>query len=174
MVSEQFKMNINKAVELIESCFDENNKCDGLTFDERLEKVINECEDEDLKSILINAKEFWIRDDKMNDIENILQTLTYAEKEYRRQKTELENKTNKLLLTTPWDKINEERKEKGLQKISNDTLRKAYIDEQLIKERKNLDKIENRRKQLLRKYEIDLELFKYELQLSLTKQGGKH
>lgn len=58
MVSEQFKMNINKAVELIESCFDENNKCDGLTFDERLEKVINECEDEDLKSILINAKEF--------------------------------------------------------------------------------------------------------------------
>ena len=110
----------------------------------------------------------------MTDIENLLQTLTYAEKEYRRQKTELENKTNKLLLNTQWDKINEERKEKGLQKISNDTLRKAYIDEQLIKERKNLDKIESRRKQLLRKYEIDLELFKYELQLSLIKQGGKH
>lgn len=108
----------------------------------------------------------------MTDIENILQTLTYAEKEYRRQKTELENKTNKLLLNTQWDKINEERKEKGLQKISNDTLRKAYIDEQLTKERKKLDKIENRRKQLLRKYEIDLELFKYELQVSLIKQGG--
>ena len=108
----------------------------------------------------------------MTDIENILQTLTYAEKEYRRQKTELENKTNKLLLNTQWDKINEERKEKGLQKISNDTLRKAYIDEQLINERKNLDKIESRRKQLLRKYEIDLELFKYELQVSLIKQGG--
>lgn len=105
-------------------------------------------------------------------MENILQTLTYAEKEYRRQKTELENKTNKLLLNTQWDKINEERKEKGLQKISNDTLRKAYIDEQLTKERKKLDKIENRRKQLLRKYEIDLELFKYELQVSLIKQGG--
>lgn len=108
----------------------------------------------------------------MTDIENLLQTLTYAEKEYRRQKTELENKTNKLLLNTQWDKINEERKEKGLQKISNDTLRKAYIDEQLINERKNLDKIESRRKQLLRKYEIELELFKYELQLSLIKQGG--
>ena len=65
----------------------------------------------------------------MTDIENLLQTLTYAEKEYRRQKTELENKTNKLLLTIPWDKINKERKEKGLQKISNDTLRQAYIDE---------------------------------------------
>lgn len=110
----------------------------------------------------------------MTDIENILQTLTYAEKEYRRQKTELENKNNKLLLNTQWDKINKERKEKGLTKISNDTLRKAYIDEQLIKERKKLNKIENRRKQLLRQYEIDLELFKYELQLSLIKQGGKH
>ena len=108
----------------------------------------------------------------MTDIENLLQIVTCAEKEYRRQKTELENKTNKLLLTTPWDKINKERKEKGLQKISNDTLRQAYIDEQLIKERENLNHIKNRRKQLLRKYEIELELFKYELQLSLIKQGG--
>lgn len=109
----------------------------------------------------------------MTDIKKILQTLTYAEKEYRRQKTELENKTSKLLLNTEWDKINEERKEKGLQKISNDTLRGAYINEQLIKERKNLNKIKNRRTQLLREYEVELELFKYELQVSLIKQGGK-
>ena len=108
----------------------------------------------------------------MTDIENLLQILTCAEKAYRRQKTELENKTNNLLLTIQWDKINSERKEKGLQKISNDTLRKAYIDSQLIEERENLNKIKNRRKQLLRKYEIELELFKYELQLSLIKQGG--
>ena len=58
MVTEQFKRNIDKAVELIESCFDENNKGDGLTFDERLEKIIKECKDEDLKDILINAKNF--------------------------------------------------------------------------------------------------------------------
>ena len=58
MVSEQFKRNIDKAVLLIESCFDENNKGDGLTFDERLEKIIKECKDEDLKDILINAKNF--------------------------------------------------------------------------------------------------------------------
>ena len=58
MVSEQFKMNINKAVELIESCWDENNGKDGLTFDERLDKVINDCDDEDLKAILVNAKEW--------------------------------------------------------------------------------------------------------------------
>ena len=58
MVSEQFKRNIDKAVELIEACWDENNPNDGLTFDERLDKVIKECEAPQLKSILINAKEW--------------------------------------------------------------------------------------------------------------------
>ena len=58
MVSEQFKRDIDKAVELIESCWDENNGNDGLTFDERLDKVINDCDDEDLKAILVNAKEW--------------------------------------------------------------------------------------------------------------------
>ena len=58
MVSEQFKRNIDKAVELIEACWDENNPNDGLTFDERLDKVIADCSDEQLRAILINAKEF--------------------------------------------------------------------------------------------------------------------
>ena len=58
MVSEKFKQDIDKAVSLIESCWDENNDDDGLTFDERLDKVINDCEDEDLKAILVNAKEW--------------------------------------------------------------------------------------------------------------------
>lgn len=58
MVSETFKKNIDKAVSLIESCWDENNPQDSLTFDERLDKVINECQDPQLKDILINAKEF--------------------------------------------------------------------------------------------------------------------
>ena len=58
MVSEQFKRNINKAVEIIESCWDENNENDGLTFNERLDRVIADCSDEQLRAILINAKEF--------------------------------------------------------------------------------------------------------------------
>ena len=56
MVSEQFKRNIDKAVLLIESCFDENNGDDGLTFDERLNKIIANCKDEQLRNILINSK----------------------------------------------------------------------------------------------------------------------
>ena len=57
MVSERFKRNIDRAVELIESCWDENNPDDGLSFDERLDKVIEEFSDEDVKQIIINAKE---------------------------------------------------------------------------------------------------------------------
>ena len=52
-----FKKKIDKAVELIESCWDENNPDDGLSFDERLDKVIDECSDDDVKQIIINAKE---------------------------------------------------------------------------------------------------------------------
>ena len=33
---EEFKKNVNKAVEYIESCWDENNPNDSRTFDERL------------------------------------------------------------------------------------------------------------------------------------------
>ena len=58
MVSEQFKRNIDKATDLIVSCWDENNPDDGLTFDERLDKVIEECEDPELKRILeVSAEE---------------------------------------------------------------------------------------------------------------------
>ena len=58
MVSEKFKQDIDKAVSLIESCWDENNENDGLTFDERLDKVIADCSDEQLRAILVNAKEW--------------------------------------------------------------------------------------------------------------------
>lgn len=57
MVSEKFKQDIDKAVSLIESCWDENNPDDGLSFDERLDKVIEACDDGDVKQIIINAKE---------------------------------------------------------------------------------------------------------------------
>ena len=58
MVSEKFKQNIDKATDLIISCWDENNPDDGLTFDERLARAINECKDPELKEILeISAEE---------------------------------------------------------------------------------------------------------------------
>lgn len=54
----EFKEKIDAATDIIVSCWDENNPDDGLSFDERLDKVIDECSDEDVKQIIINAKEF--------------------------------------------------------------------------------------------------------------------
>ncbi|WP_198016036.1 hypothetical protein [Methanobrevibacter wolinii] len=41
-MSEEFKKKCDKLTELIESCWDENNPNDGLTFDERLQKRLSE------------------------------------------------------------------------------------------------------------------------------------
>ena len=43
---EKFKKNVDDAVSFIESCWDENNTDDGLTFDERIEKRINTLDDD--------------------------------------------------------------------------------------------------------------------------------
>ena len=56
MSIEDFKRKVDKAVELIESCWDENNPNDGKSFDERLNRVIENCEDETIKRILLNSK----------------------------------------------------------------------------------------------------------------------
>ena len=56
---EEFKRKVDLAVEVIESCFDENNPNDNLSFDERLQRKINNCEDEVVRGILNDAKNFW-------------------------------------------------------------------------------------------------------------------
>lgn len=50
-----FKEICDKAVEVIESCWDENNPNDGLTFDQRLEKKIKEIDDEELKTVMMRS-----------------------------------------------------------------------------------------------------------------------
>lgn len=53
----KFKEKIIETVNIIESCFDENNPDDGLTFDERLAKKIENCKDETIREILEQSKE---------------------------------------------------------------------------------------------------------------------
>lgn len=50
---ENFKKKCDNLTNLIESCFDENPE-DGLTFDERLEKKLNEPGKEGLKTLFEN------------------------------------------------------------------------------------------------------------------------
>ena len=51
---ENFKKKCDDLTDLMESCFDENNPEDGLTFDERLEKKLNEPGKEGLKTLFEN------------------------------------------------------------------------------------------------------------------------
>ena len=54
---EEFKRKVDLAVEVIESCFDENNPNDNLSFDERLQRKIDGCDDEVVESIAAIVKE---------------------------------------------------------------------------------------------------------------------
>lgn len=54
----EFKRKVDLAVEVIESCFDENNPNDNLSFDERLQRKIDGCDDEVVRGILNDAKNF--------------------------------------------------------------------------------------------------------------------
>ena len=53
----EFKEKIDAATDIIVSCWDENNPDDGLTFDERLDKKLQNIEDEDVRDIIRGAKE---------------------------------------------------------------------------------------------------------------------
>ena len=65
----------------------------------------------------------------------------------------LEVDKNTLLLETNWEEVNAQRKEQGLQKISNESMRKAYIDQQILVEKIDYNKRLNEHETLLRIYE---------------------
>lgn len=60
---------------------------------------------------------------------------------------------NNLLLETNWEEVNTKRKEQGLTKISNESMRKAYIDQQILMEKTEYNKKLNEHETLLRIYE---------------------
>ena len=53
MSRENFKRKCDELTDLMESCFDENNPDDGLTFDEWLADKLNEKGNEDLKLFFV-------------------------------------------------------------------------------------------------------------------------
>ncbi|MBP5422997.1 MAG: hypothetical protein J6Y78_11205 [Paludibacteraceae bacterium] len=61
------------------------------------------------------------------DVKDLLYSLIDAEKEYKLKKFYNALDFDEQMLTTDWDTINEERKEKGLPKLSNQDMKKAHI-----------------------------------------------
>ena len=76
---------------------------------------------------------------------------------YKLMKLDFEKQVNDCLLLTDWDYVNEERKIKGLPKISNQTMKDAYIQNHLEEDKRKLLKAE-----LDYKYTLDMVRFSLE------------
>lgn len=83
----------------------------------------------------------------------LIKELEGAKKNLDTWKQKVEIDKNTLLLETNWDNVNEERKAQGLAKISNESMRKAYIDSQLVQEKRELNTLTVEYETLLRIYD---------------------
>ena len=84
----------------------------------------------------------------------LIKELEGAKKNLDTWKQTVEIDKNTLLLETNWDQVNEERKAQGLTKISNESMRKAYIDSQLVQEKRDLNTLIVEYETLTRIYEV--------------------
>ena len=83
-------------------------------------------------------------------------SLIDTEFEYKVQKSNNKNKYNELLLNTDWDKINSERKEQGLPKLSNQSMKEAYIETLLSEEYNAEESMELEYNKLRRLYDVSM------------------
>lgn len=67
-------------------------------------------------------------------IKNIMDSLIRAEQRYKVKKFYNEMDYYEQLLTEDWDTINEKRKEKGLPKLGNQDMKKAYLKHKMMDE----------------------------------------
>ena len=85
---------------------------------------------------------------------DLLHKLAIAEENYYKEKEIYRQEYNQHLLNTDWDGVNSERVSKGLPKLGNQDMKKAYIEMQMItfKSDRLLAELEYNR--LLRMYEM--------------------
>ena len=87
------------------------------------------------------------------DIIVLIEEAEQIKSQFDTAKQDLTIKKANLLLTTNWNEVNAQRVEEGLPKISNESMRKAYIDQQILMEKTEYNKKLNEHETLLRIYE---------------------
>ena len=117
---------------------DENlfKRMEPLTYTDQIYSMLGLWKTKGIDCNMMMIKEIEISKNKLNTL-----------------KQGLDVDKNTLLLETNWDKVNDERKEQGLTKISNESMRKAYIDQQILMEKIEYNKRLNEHETLLRIYE---------------------
>ena len=94
------------------------------TLEEKLLKEFKKV-DEDLKKHIINHSEYKITKKVLYEQ---LAELTTAESRYLLIKQKYTDLKNEKMINTNWNKINEQRELAGLDKLTSDTKKKAYVD----------------------------------------------
>ena len=87
------------------------------------------------------------------DIIVLIKEAEQIKSQFDTAKQDLTIKKANLLLTTNWNDVNAQRVEEGLPKISNESMRKAYIDQQILMEKTEYTKKLNEHETLLRIWE---------------------
>lgn len=85
---------------------------------------------------------------------DLLQKLAMAEENYRNEEKLYIKEYNEHLLNTDWTTLNNQRVDEGLPKLSNQDMKKAYIDELLYDFKQDLIIAKLEYNRLLRMYEM--------------------
>ena len=105
------------------------------------EKIVTEGVKDTQPNILLQVNEF-------------LEKLLALEKEYHKQKDELDIAEAKILTGTNWKELNAEREAQLLPKITNESGRKAYVTLKLSTQIEELHRVSEAYSQMKRQYEI--------------------
>lgn len=87
------------------------------------------------------------------DIIRIIEEAEQIKAQFDTAKHDLTIKKANLLLTTNWNEVNAQRVEEGLPKISNESMRKAYIDLKVAEKKLEVKALETAYETLLRIYD---------------------
>ena len=85
---------------------------------------------------------------------DLLHKLAIAEENYLKEESIYKNEFNELMLNADWDTINSERKEQGLSKLSNQDMKKSYVEKALYIYKSDLILAKLEYNRLLRMYEM--------------------
>lgn len=105
-----------------------------------------------------NVVEDEVKFEDVVDIKSIMDSLIMAENKYKIKKFCNEMEYYEMMLTEDWDTVNTERIEKGLSKLGNQDMKKAYIKQKMIEEYEEEKYLELEYLRLQRMYDVAMKL----------------
>lgn len=105
-----------------------------------------------------NVVEDGVKFEDVVDIKNIMNSLIMAENKYKIKKFCNEMDYYEMMLTEDWDTVNKERVEKGLPKLGNQDMKKAYVKQKMMREYEEEKCLELEYLRFQRMYDVAMKL----------------